>query len=62
MPRAGLNTSQVVASAAELSDETGIGSVSLAAVAGRLGVKAPALYKHVDGASTTCGAASRLWR
>ncbi len=49
MPRAGLNTSEVVSSAAELADETGIGSVSLAAVAGRLGVKAPALYKHVDG-------------
>ena len=49
MPRARLNTSEVVASAAELADETGIGSVSLAALAGRLGVKAPALYKHVDG-------------
>ena len=48
MPRAGLGTSQVVTSAAELADETGIGSVSLAALAGRLGVKAPALYKHVE--------------
>src|SRR5580692_1397748 len=49
MPRAGLNTAEVVASAAELADKIGIGSVSIAAVAGRLGVKAPALYKHVDG-------------
>jgi AcrR family transcriptional regulator len=49
MPRAGLNTSEVVAAAAQLADQTGIGSVSLAAVAGRLGVKAPALYKHVKG-------------
>jgi AcrR family transcriptional regulator len=49
MLRAGLNTAEVVASAAELADKTGIGSVSLAAVAARLGVKAPALYKHVDG-------------
>jgi AcrR family transcriptional regulator len=49
MPRAGLNTSEVVAAAAQLADEAGIGSVSLAAVAGRLGVKAPALYKHVKG-------------
>jgi AcrR family transcriptional regulator len=49
MPRVGLNTSGVVASGAELADEAGIGSVSLAALAGRLGVKAPALYKHVDG-------------
>src|ERR1700685_2012885 len=49
MPRAGLNTSEVVASGAELADESGIESVSLAALAGRLGVKAPALCKHVDG-------------
>ena len=49
MPRAGLNTVEVVASGAELADESGIGSVSLAALAERLGVKAPALYKHVDG-------------
>jgi AcrR family transcriptional regulator len=49
MPRAGLNTAEVVASAADLADESGIGSVSLAAVAIRLSVKAPALYKHVGG-------------
>ncbi|WP_432828714.1 TetR/AcrR family transcriptional regulator [Dactylosporangium sp. CA-092794] len=49
MPRAGLNTAEVVAAGAELADEAGIGSVSLAALAERLGVKAPALYKHVDG-------------
>lgn len=49
MSRAALNTSAVVASGAELADEAGIGSVSLAALAKRLGVKAPALYKHVDG-------------
>jgi AcrR family transcriptional regulator len=49
MPRAGLNTAEVVASGAELADEAGIESVSLAALAGRLGVRAPALYKHVDG-------------
>jgi AcrR family transcriptional regulator len=49
MPRAGLNSAAVVASGAELADECGIGSVSLAALAQRLGVKPPALYKHVDG-------------
>ena len=48
MPRAGLNTSQVVTSGAELADEAGIEAVSFAALAERLGVKAPALYKHVD--------------
>ncbi len=48
MPRAGLNTSQVVTSGAELADEAGIEAVSFAALAERLGVKPPALYKHVD--------------
>jgi AcrR family transcriptional regulator len=49
MPRAGLNTAEVVGAGADLADEAGIGAVSLAALAERLGVKAPALYKHVDG-------------
>lgn len=49
MPRAGLNTAEVVIAGAELADEAGIGSVSLAALAERLGVRAPALYKHVGG-------------
>ncbi len=39
----------MLASGAELADEAGIGSVGLAALAERLGVKAPALYKHIDG-------------
>jgi AcrR family transcriptional regulator len=43
-----LNTSEVVTAGAELADETGIGSVTLAALAERLGVKPPALYKHVE--------------
>ena len=43
-----MNTAQVVASGAELADEAGIAAVSFAALAERLGVKAPALYKHVD--------------
>ena len=47
MPRAGLNTSEAVAAGAELADEVGIGLVTLAGLAKRLGVKAPALYKHV---------------
>jgi AcrR family transcriptional regulator len=49
VPRAGLNTVEVVAAGAELADEVGIDSVSLAALANRLGVKAPALYKHIGG-------------
>jgi AcrR family transcriptional regulator len=48
MPRIGLNTAEVVAAGAAMADEVGIGQVSLAALAQRLGVKPPALYKHVD--------------
>lgn len=48
MPRAGLTTADVVAAAAEMADQVGIEAVSLAAVADRLGVSPPALYKHVE--------------
>ena len=49
MPRAGLSTAAVVAAGADLADEAGLAAVSLAALAGRLGVRPPALYKHVGG-------------
>ena len=48
MPRAGLSTPDVVAAGAALADEAGISAVTLAALAGRLGVQPPALYKHVE--------------
>ena len=48
MPRAGLSTVGVVAAGAAMADEVGIGAVSLSALANRLGVRPPALYKHVD--------------
>ena len=47
MPRAGLNTDRVVAEAAELADEVGLDQLTLAALAARLGVRQPSLYKHV---------------
>ena len=47
MPRAGLNTDRVVAAAAELADEVGLDQLTLAALAARLGVRQPSLYKHV---------------
>jgi AcrR family transcriptional regulator len=49
VPRAGLNTGEVVAAGAALADEMGLAAVSMAVLAGRLGVKPPALYKHIDG-------------
>jgi AcrR family transcriptional regulator len=48
MPRAGLSPAKVVAEAAALADEVGFSSLSLAALAPRLGVKLPSLYKHIS--------------
>lgn len=49
MPRAGLTTRRVVDEAAVHADEVGLSELTLAAVAERLGVRLPSLYKHVDG-------------
>jgi AcrR family transcriptional regulator len=49
VPRAGLNGDDVVASAAGLADEIGFQGVTMGLLAGRLGVRAPSLYKHVGG-------------
>ena len=48
MPRAGLSRTSVVAEAARLADEIGWSRLTLAALAERLGVKLPSLYKHID--------------
>ncbi len=49
MPRAGLDPEAVVASAAGLADEVGLANVTMGLLAERLGVRAPSLYKHIDG-------------
>jgi AcrR family transcriptional regulator len=49
MPRAGLDTAAVVAAAAELADADGLEAVTLARLAGHLGVRAPSLYAHIGG-------------
>lgn len=49
MPRAGLTTAAVTDAAAALADESGLPQLSMGAVADRLGVRTPSLYKHVDG-------------
>lgn len=49
MPRAGLSRDLVVAEAARVADEVGFDRLTLAAVASRLGVRLPSLYKHVAG-------------
>lgn len=49
MARAGLSTERVVAEAAVMADEHGLHDLTLAALASRLGVRQPSLYKHIDG-------------
>lgn len=48
MPRVGLTRDRVVEEAAVLADEVGLGQLTLAALAERLGVRQPSLYKHID--------------
>jgi AcrR family transcriptional regulator len=47
VPRAGLNTERVVNEALELADEVGLDHLTQAALAARLGVRQPSLYKHI---------------
>ncbi|WUH97965.1 WHG domain-containing protein [Spirillospora sp. NBC_00431] len=47
MPRAGLSPAAVVDAAVAIVDAEGPGALTLAAVAGRVGVATPSLYKHV---------------
>jgi AcrR family transcriptional regulator len=48
-PRVGLDRTAVVEAAAILADEVGFEGVTLARLAGRLSVRTPSLYNHVDG-------------
>jgi AcrR family transcriptional regulator len=49
VPRRGLDTEQVVRAAVKLADQEGLDHVTLARLAGLLGVQAPSLYNHVNG-------------
>ena len=49
MPRAGLTHAAVVERGAELLAQRGAAGLSLAVVAESFGVRAPSLYKHIDG-------------
>lgn len=48
MPRADLSTDRVTDEAAAMADEVGLDHLTLAALAERLGVRQPSLYKHID--------------
>ncbi|MBM0234529.1 WHG domain-containing protein [Micromonospora sp. STR1_7] len=60
MPRVGLNQQTVVREAARLADEVGYQQLTLAALAGRLGVALPSLYKHIRGADALAQKLSAL--
>lgn len=49
--RAGLDSQKLVMAAAEMADQQGIGEVTLAALAAKLGVRSPSLYNHINGLS-----------
>jgi AcrR family transcriptional regulator len=49
MPKVGLTATDVVRAGAEIADERGFQNLTLGLVAERLGVRAPSIYKHVDG-------------
>ncbi len=49
MPRAGLTETRVVEEGERIADEVGLSSLTLAALAERLGVRQPSLYKHITG-------------
>jgi AcrR family transcriptional regulator len=49
MPRVGLTSERVIDEAAALADEVGLDGLVLSAIAARVGVAQPSLYKHVSG-------------
>ena len=49
MPRVGLTQDRVIEEAERIADEIGLSRLTLAAVADRLGVRQPSLYKHIEG-------------
>ncbi len=49
MPRTGLAAPDVVRAGAEIADQRGYDQLTLGLVAERLGIRAPSLYKHIEG-------------
>jgi AcrR family transcriptional regulator len=49
VPRAGLSTAAVVGAAADIADAEGLDALTLARLAGSVGVRTPSLYNHVAG-------------
>lgn len=49
MPRVGLTEDRVIEEAERIADEIGLPRLTLAAIAERVGVRQPSLYKHIEG-------------
>jgi AcrR family transcriptional regulator len=49
VPRAGLSETRVIEEGERIADERGLANLTLAALAERLGVRQPSLYKHIAG-------------
>ncbi len=47
--RPGLDRASIVEAAGRLADEAGLDRLTLSGLAGRLGVRTPSLYNHIDG-------------
>ncbi|MHB1627949.1 MAG: TetR/AcrR family transcriptional regulator [Bacilli bacterium] len=47
--RPGLDRASIVEAAGNLADEAGLDRLTLSGLAGRLGVRTPSLYNHIDG-------------
>lgn len=47
--RPGLDRASIVEAAGKLADEAGLDRLTLSGLAGRLGVRTPSLYNHIDG-------------
>ncbi|MCO4850546.1 TetR/AcrR family transcriptional regulator [Bacillus vallismortis] len=48
-PRIGLNQKMIVDAAAEIADQEGLNSVTLAALSKKMNVRPPSLYNHING-------------
>jgi AcrR family transcriptional regulator len=49
MPRAGLSETRVIEEGERIADEVGLSSLTLSALAERLGIRQPSLYKQIVG-------------
>ena len=54
MARVGLDTRQIIETAAKIANAEGIDNLSLKRMAAELGVRAPSLYNHIQIGRASC--------